>query len=116
MPIQSSFPLSEITVSLRRFCEFIRTEIFYEKSLAKWAELYYNITVLFFGIERHLYLSVICGRTIHESLIQGFDDRARIILGDSLVFTVKQNSRMAGGETEFGDHDTENRIRQRQIY
>ena len=50
MPIQSSFPLSEITVSLRRFCEFIRTEIFYEKSLAKWAELYYNITVLFFDI------------------------------------------------------------------
>jgi len=54
MPIQSSFPLSEITVSLRRFCEFIRTEIFYEKSLAKWAELYYNITVLFFGIALHL--------------------------------------------------------------
>jgi len=54
MPIQSSFPLSEITVSVRRFCEFIRTENFYEKSLAKWAELYYNITVLFFDIELHL--------------------------------------------------------------
>ena len=54
IPKQSSFPLSEITVSLRRFCEFIRTENFYVKSLAKWAELYYNITVLFFGIELHL--------------------------------------------------------------
>ena len=39
-----------MTVSVRCFCEFIRTEKFYAKSLAKWAELYYNITVLFFGI------------------------------------------------------------------
>lgn len=51
IPKQSSFPLSETTVSVQDFCEFIRTEKFYAKSLAKWAELYYNITVLFFGKE-----------------------------------------------------------------
>ena len=48
--MQSSFPLSETTVSHVLFCEFNRTRKFYAKSLAKWAELYYNITVLFFGI------------------------------------------------------------------
>ena len=72
---QSSFPLSEMTVSVRCFCEFIRTEKFYAKSLAKWAELYYNITVLFFGIGTN-------------------EDAA---YGEN-------------GETEFGYHDTENRV------
>lgn len=50
-PKQSSFPLSETTVSVQYFCEFIRTQKFYAKSLAKWAELYYNIIVLFFALK-----------------------------------------------------------------
>jgi len=49
-----SFSLSETTDITPGFCEFVRTRFFYEKSLAKWAELYYNITVLFFGIALHL--------------------------------------------------------------
>lgn len=53
-PRQSPFSLSEITVDGRDFCEFVRFAFFYAKSLAKRAELYYNMTVLFFCIELHL--------------------------------------------------------------
>ena len=49
---QSPFSLSEITVGGRDFCEFVRFAFFYAKSLAKRAELYYNITVLFFAADR----------------------------------------------------------------